>query len=215
MVGSIPTSVWTGKYFFKLDIRDHGSGNAGATNVFRVLGWKAGVFTALVDMAKGAFAALVISQIKYDALPEFMTAWEIGTFLALLAAAMAVVGHMFPLYAKFKGGKGVATASGGLIALAPFAVLLAALTFAIVLISTRYVSLSSLLAAAIFPVSLAVRKYYLGSETVSTSLVVFGVLLSAGIIWAHRSNISRLLKGNENRVKSFKPSLGSINQEEV
>jgi len=206
LIGSIPTSVWTGKLVYKIDVREHGSGNAGATNVFRVLGWKAGVFTALVDMAKGAFAALVVSKIRLAELPATWIGWDTTIFLALVGALFAVVGHMFPLYAGFKGGKGVATAGGGLMALTPLSLLISLVTFALSLFTTRYVSLSSILAAFVFPTSLAVRKYVLGHGSIDTSLIVFSTFLALGIIVAHRSNIGRLLSGTENRVKSFRPT---------
>jgi len=176
-----------------------------------VLGWKAGVFTAVVDLLKGAFAAVYISRLRIGDYPETILGSDAALVLALVAAVFAVIGHMFPLYAGFKGGKGVATAAGGLMALTPFSLILALVTFVVVLFATRYVSLSSILAAIIFPGSLAIRKYFVGVDSIDNALIIISSLMALGIVVAHRSNISRLFLGTENRIKSFRPAQGSKN----
>lgn len=210
LVGSIPTSVWLGRAC-GIDIRQYGSGNAGATNTFRVLGWKYGLIALAFDFLKGLFAAGVIASIRIDDLPAGMGAWEVETVVRLIAGVAAVVGHMFPVLAGFRGGKGVNTSAGVLMALTPVTVLITLGVFAVVLISSRYVSLSSILASIAFPATIAIRRYVFGID-LDPSLLVFGTLLALGIILAHRSNIRRLLQGKENRVRSFRPAIGQLNR---
>ena len=219
LLGSIPTSLWVGKLVKGVDIREHGSGNAGATNTFRILGWKAGVAVSLIDLAKGFTAAYYISQIGYitgGVLPEiviFGVEWETDVFMRLIAGAAAVGGHMYPLYAKFKGGKGVITAAGMLYGIEPISITLAITVFAIVLFSSRYVSLASIIANFSYPLFLLVLKY--GFEwPVDGSLIVISAVVAGTIVIKHHSNIRRLIKGNENRIRSFKPAKGRLNQEQ-
>lgn len=204
IAGSIPGSLWVGQLLYKVDLRKHGSGNPGATNAYRILGWKAGLLSTLIDMGKGFVAARWISQIRVDALPEFFLGTHGWLILALLAGLAAVLGHMFPVFAKFKGGKGVNTAAGILWALTPLNMLITFVAFCLVLWASRFVSLSSMIAAATYPVSLIVQKYALGDDSVHVSLVIFGVLMALIIIIAHRSNIKRLIAGNENRISWVK-----------
>jgi glycerol-3-phosphate acyltransferase PlsY len=217
LVGSIPGSVWTGKLLYGEDVRDYGSGNAGATNVFRVLGWKAGVVATVVDLGKGLFAAGVLgTQVRLGDLPAWgLVGWEAETVICLAAGLAAIVGHMYPVWARFRGGKGVNTAAGVLFALTPVTTLVAVGVFVLVLALSRYVSLASMTAAVAFPSTVAVRRYLLGAESLDPSLLVFGALLAAGILVAHRSNIKRLLNGNENRVRSFSPAKGRLHKREV
>lgn len=212
MVGSIPGSVLVAKYVHGIDIRKHGSGNPGATNVFRVLGWKSGVFCTLVDMGKGFIAAGLIATIRIDGLPYLIDAWHMETVVRILAGMAAVAGHMFPVWAGFHGGKGVNTSGGALLAIEPISMLITLLTFTIVLLTTRYVSLASLSATIVFPSAVAIRRYVFGIESVDPSLVILSVLMAIGLIVAHRPNIIRLARGTENRVKSFRPSRGSLAQ---
>jgi glycerol-3-phosphate acyltransferase PlsY len=205
LAGSIPASVWIGKTFYGVDIRKYGSGNAGATNVFRVLGWKAGVLTTLVDAGKGVLAAGLIASIRVDDLPSGFVAWEVETVVRLLAGIAAVVGHMYPVWAGFRGGKGVNTSAGALVAITPVTVLIVVLVFAVVLLNSRYVSLASIMAAVSFPTTVAVRRYVFGIESLDPSLLIFGAVLALGIVVAHRGNIRRLLRGQEKRIRSFRP----------
>lgn len=215
LVGSIPASIWIGRLFYGLDVRCHGSGNAGATNAFRVLGWKAGLLATVVDLGKGLLAAGVIATIRIDAVPELFGAWEAATAVRLLAGVACVVGHMFPIWAGFRGGKGVNTSAGVLFALTPITMLITIAVFAIVLLTSRYVSLASLLAAITFPSAVAIRRYVFHIETLDPSLLIFGIVLALGIIVMHRANIRRLLAGTENRVRTFRPAQGMRGRGEV
>ncbi|MFQ5569417.1 MAG: glycerol-3-phosphate 1-O-acyltransferase PlsY [Rhodothermales bacterium] len=207
-VGSIPGSVWVGKWIYKTDIRKHGSGNAGATNAFRVLGWKAGLLATVVDLGKGLLAAGVIATIRLDDLPSGFEFWHIETFVRLVAGLAAIFGHMYPIWAKFKGGKGVNTAAGVLFALTPITMWITLGIFFLVLFSSRYVSLASLSAAVAFPSTVAIRKYLFGADALDTSLLVISILMALGIIIAHRANIKRLINGTENRVRTFRLARG-------
>lgn len=209
LVGSIPGSLWSSKGLYGVDIRKYGSGNAGATNAFRVVGWQAGVTATIIDMGKGALSAGVIAQyVRIDPVPSLGAAsWETGTVIGLIAGLAAVIGHMFPVFANFNGGKGVNTAAGILLALTPISTLLTFAVFAIVLLSSRFVSLASITASIAFPTIVAIRRYVFGAAE-DPSLIVFGGVLALAIIVAHQSNIKRLLRGTENQVSSFRPAEG-------
>jgi len=208
LAGSIPGSVWVGKLLYREDIRQHGSGNAGATNVFRVLGWKAGMLATLVDVGKGLLAAGVIASIRLDALPSGVEVWQIETVVRLMAGIAAIVGHMYPLWANFRGGKGVNTSAGVLFALTPISMWITLGVFVIVLVSSRYVSLASLSAVVAFPSVIAIRRYVFGIDSLDPSLLILSILMALGIIIAHRSNIQRLLNGTERRIRTFRPARG-------
>ena len=208
LVGSIPSSVWVGKLMYGTDLRKFGSGNAGATNAFRVLGWKAGLIATLVDLGKGIFAAAVVSTIRIDALPAGFGFWELDSVIRLMAGVSAVIGHMYPVWAKFKGGKGVNTTAGVLLALTPVTMGITLAVFVLILVLSRYVSLASLTATVVYPTTIAIRKYVFGVESIDASLVFFSLALAIGIFVAHRSNIRRLLDGNENRISNFRPAKG-------
>lgn len=216
LVGSIPSSIWVGKLVKGVDIRNHGSGNAGATNTFRLLGWRPGVSVLAIDFFKGLVCSMWISQLAYligsgpAALFEF---WDLDAFLSISCGIAAVVGHMFPLYASFEGGKGMATAAGMLCGIEPVSVGIAAIVFVIVMLSSRYVSLASLVTAFVYPLVLVVLRYALGWP-IDGSILIFGALVGIGIIIKHRSNIKRLMKGTEHQVSSFSPAVGWLNKEE-
>ncbi len=195
LLGSLSTAVWISKVFYGLDIRDYGSGNAGATNVFRVLGKKAGIPTMIIDMAKG-WAAIKIALFFSGTLIIGSNAY-INFQLALGAAA--VLGHLFPIYANFKGGKGVATLFGIGIAIHPLATLLAFAIFIIVLLTTRYVSLGSMIAGIMFPVFVI-----LVFKTTALSLILFSIFVAIALIFTHRKNIIRLLKKEESKANIFR-----------
>lgn len=214
LAGSIPASVWIGKAFYGKDIREYGSGNAGATNAFRVFGWKAGVLATIVDVGKGLLAAGVIAGLRVGPLPE-ASAVDMATLAQILAGMAAVVGHLYPVFAGFQGGKGMNTSAGVLLAITPVTTLLTIAVFAVVLVAGRYVSLASITAAVAFPTILIVRKYVFGVEALDISLVIFGVVLGAVVILAHQSNIRRLLSGTENRVGSFRPARGMVGKKEA
>lgn len=208
LVGSIPGSVWVGKLMYGEDVRAYGSGNAGATNVFRVLGWKAGVLATVVDLGKGLLAAGVIASLRLDALPSGIEVWQMETVVRLLAGFAAIIGHMYPVWADFKGGKGVNTAGGVLFALTPITMWITLAVFVLVLLSSRYVSLASLSAVVAFPSTIAIRRYVFGIDSLDPSLLIFSVVMALGIIIAHRSNIKRLISGTESRISSFRPARG-------
>ncbi|MCU0370553.1 MAG: glycerol-3-phosphate 1-O-acyltransferase PlsY [Bacteroidales bacterium] len=194
LVGSIPTSVWVGKLFFRLDIRQHGSGNAGATNTIRVLGWKAGLPVFIFDVFKGWLAVM---------LADFFIRGQIGeeqlVFLKIALAAAVVIGHVFPMFAGFRGGKGVATLLGVGIALYPLTVWIVLAVFIVILLITGYVSLGSVSSSILFPV---LDYFLVGQENVW--LIGLSVLVAIFIPVTHRKNIRRLLKGEESK---FRPKL--------
>jgi len=181
LLGATPTSYLAGKLGRGIDLREHGSKNLGATNVYRILGWKYAIPVALFDIAKGAVPVLVFSH----------PAW-----LAVAVGAAAVIGHMFSPYVRFKGGKGVATAAGMFLALAPIAVLIAMAVWGFTLWLTGYVSLSSIIAILTVPVSVSLL------QPNSPGVFWASIVLVALIIFAHRRNISRLLAGTENRFRT-------------
>ena len=184
LAGSIPSAVWAGKIFHGIDIREHGSGNAGATNTVRVLGWKTGIPVLLFDLFKGWLAAML--PVFLNAAPEGS-----GTLMALqIGCGMtAIIGHVFPLFAGFRGGKGVATTFGVLLALHPLLTVTCAGVFLLVLLVSGYVSVASMTAGIAFPVLLMTVF-----QTPSLILKIFAVLISVALISTHNRNISRLLK---------------------
>ena len=208
LAGSIPGSVWMGQLLYGVDVRKHGSLNAGATNVFRVLGWKAGVLSTIVDLGKGLLAAGVIASIRIDELPSGFAFWQVESVVRLLAGIAAIVGHMLPVWARFRGGKGVNTAAGVLFALTPKTMWIVIGVFALVLFSSRYVSLASIIAAIMFPATIAIRMFVFDIEALDRSLLLFGSIFALAILYAHRSNIQRLIAGKENKVKNFRLAHG-------
>ena len=179
----------------KDDIRKHGSGNAGATNVYRVMGWKPALFVVLIDVGKGAVATLLISKIGINSIPLDTT------LIRIIAGASAIVGHVWTIFGGFRGGKGVGTAFGVLFALAPIASVTAGIIWLILVFATRIVSIGSLTAGIIFPITLLVEKKALNKH-IPTSLIIMGILIALLIIATHRSNIVRLIKGEENKFGS-------------
>ncbi|MDF1558781.1 MAG: glycerol-3-phosphate 1-O-acyltransferase PlsY [Bacteroidales bacterium] len=189
IAGSIPSAVWAGKLFHGIDVREHGSGNAGATNTVRVLGWKTGIPVLIFDLFKGWLAAM---------LPEFLNAAPGGTeqmmALQIACGLAAILGHVFPLFAGFRGGKGVATTFGVLLALHPWLTLICAGIFLVVLLISGYVSLGSMTAAVMFPVLLMTAF-----DTPSLLFKIFSVVVAVAIVVTHKKNIGRLIRGEENR----------------
>lgn len=196
LLGSIPSAVWVGQAFFGIDVRNYGSGNAGATNTFRVLGKKAGIGVLVLDVLKGFTAALLVSYI-----PEISPVINKTRFinLQLLFGLTAVIGHLFPVFAKFKGGKGIATLFGMLIALDWHSALVCVFIFLIILLLTHFVSLSSISAAIVFPVSII--WLYKRHEPLFISFALCAALL---VILTHRKNINRLLSGSESKTYLIK-----------
>lgn len=215
LIGAIPSSLWMGKLFFKADIRKHGSGNAGATNTFRILGWKAGTTVLLFDFGKGLLCTAVISQLAWQigsGPVSFYANWEVDSMIVIFCGVAAVLGHMFPVYANFNGGKGAATACGMLYGIEPISISISLAIFLIVMFTTRYVSLGSISATFIYPFSQLILRYGFGWE-IDGSIIIFSSAMAVGIIIKHTGNIKRLIDGNENRIESFKPSKGRLHKE--
>jgi glycerol-3-phosphate acyltransferase PlsY len=191
ILGSIPTSIWVGKIFYNVDVREHGSGNAGATNTFRVLGARAGFPVFIIDMLKG-FGAVKLLYLTDFYIPET------GSFVnfQLVLGLTAMIGHIFPLFASFRGGKGVATLTGVVLALHPLATLFTFAVFFITLLISKFVSLSSMVAAFTFPFILI----FAFSDT-TPSLIIFSMIIAVLMLFTHQKNIERLIKGEESKFK--------------
>jgi glycerol-3-phosphate acyltransferase PlsY len=194
LIGSIPTSVWVSKYFFDIDIRDYGSGNAGATNTYRVLGPKWGTLVMVVDMVKGMLAVNLALLLPYYSDNETMFLnLQIGLGLG------AVLGHIFPIWADFRGGKGVATLFGLVLGISPWTALGCVGVFMLVLYLTRFVSLSSILASVAFPVFILLI-FNVDNHTYR----IFAIAVALMVLLTHQKNIGRLLRGNESKVPILK-----------
>jgi acyl phosphate:glycerol-3-phosphate acyltransferase len=183
LLGAIPTSYLAGRIFRGIDLREHGSRNLGATNLYRVLGWRFAVPVGLLDAAKGLIPVLVFA-------PQVSS----SELFALVCGLTAVLGHAFSVFVHFKGGKGVATAAGVMLGLTPAALGVAALVWVALVYLTGYVSVASITAAAVFPVAV-----FLIDRPARAAMLWLDVAVAAGIIWLHRGNIRRLLNGTENR----------------
>jgi acyl phosphate:glycerol-3-phosphate acyltransferase len=183
LLGAIPTSHLVSRVFARIDLREHGSGNLGATNLYRVLGWKYAIPVALFDIAKGAIPVLVFAPRVSD-----------SELFAVACGVAAILGHVFSVFVGFKGGKGVATAAGVMLGLTPLALGVAAVVWALIVLLTGYVSLGSIAAAAVLPFAV-----YLLEKPTAPELLWIVALVGASVILLHRRNIQRLLKGTESR----------------
>ena len=201
VLGSIPSSLWVGQIFHKMDIRNFGSGNLGTTNAFRNLGWKSGVSVLVLDFMKGFVPSFWIAMYAFEigSGPIAPPGWEADAFLKITCGLFAVIGHMFPVFANFKGGKGAATACGMLFGIEPISIGISSAIFILIVFTTRYVSLASIVASFIYPISLLAMRYGFGYY-VDGSIIIFATIIATGIIYKHKSNIQRLLNGTENRV---------------
>jgi glycerol-3-phosphate acyltransferase PlsY len=192
LLGSIPAAVWAGKWFHNIDVREHGSGNAGATNVIRVLGWGTGMPVLLFDLVKGGLATMM---------PLFLHAAEPGSGmlinLKVIAGLCSIVGHIYPIFAGFKGGKGVATMFGALLALQPLLTIYCLGVFLGVFLLTGIVSISSIAAGIAFPLFLFLFSVF---STPSFFLKVFSIMVALILIVTHHKNIKRLFKGEEKKL---------------
>lgn len=199
LLGSVPSAVWIGRAWFGMDVREHGSKNAGATNTFRILGKKAGITVLILDILKGLLAVLMPlifnlmgwleKGISHDQLVDFQ----------ITSAILVVLGHVFPLFANFNGGKGVATSLGVIIGIHPPAAGVCFALFIVIFILFQYVSLAAICAAIVFPFIIV----FIFQET-NLWLILFSVILSSAVILAHKKNIERLLKGEESKMKLVK-----------
>jgi glycerol-3-phosphate acyltransferase PlsY len=194
LIGSIPTSVWLGKYYHGIDIREHGSGNAGATNTFRIFGKKLGITVLIVDVLKG-WIAVKLFYVLYESGQSVDELFNLKIRLGICA----LLGHVFPIYVGFKGGKGVATLLGIILAINHEAALMSSGVFLITLVISGYVSLSSIIAGVFFPVVVMVI-----SKTSQPDMVVFALMITIAVVITHQKNIERLLSKKESRVKILK-----------
>ena len=183
LAGAIPTSYLAGRLFRGIDLREHGSKNLGATNLYRTMGWRYAIPVGLFDIAKGAIPVLVFA-------PRVSS----SQLFALACGLAAIVGHVFSVFVRFRGGKGVATAAGVMLGLTPAALAVSLLVWMVLVFATGYVSLGSIAAAAVFPLAV-----FLIDHPDRPEILWIDVAIAAGIIWLHRTNISRLLNGTEHR----------------
>ena len=211
LLGSIPSAVWIGKSFFKTDVRKEGSHNAGATNTIRVLGLLPGLVVLALDVAKGWIAVYLSANVFGSFLKDW--GWiNDFSYYSLAVSIVVVVGHALPVFAGFKGGKGVATMLGAVIGLfnniIPFVLAVFILTFVL----TKYISVSSMAAAVSFPVLYLTSKLWLPKhEDITLSMAIFSVIVALFILWTHRKNIKRLRNHQEPKFK-FKKTVSSDNQ---
>jgi glycerol-3-phosphate acyltransferase PlsY len=193
LTGSIPTSIIVSRIAKNIDIRDHGSGNAGATNVYRILGWKYALIVLLLDI----FKAWLPTAIYATTIFQYISILDIG-FIQILCGSFSVIGHTYPIFAKFKGGKGVGPLIGVLLALFPIAFPLCLIVAIAVIVTTGYVSLGSIFAAISLPIFILILPV-LDVISPNLSLVIFSLLVPWFVIYTHRGNISRIRNGTENR----------------
>ena len=193
LIGSIPTAVWVGRKFHGIDVREHGSKNAGATNTFRVLGRKSGWFVLIIDVLKGLLAAILPLLFKTEYADNQLLFFQLST------SFVCIIGHVYPVFAQFRGGKGVATALGIIIGLNPFSAGISLLIFLIVFFAFRYVSLGAIITSIAYPFI----SYFVVKED-AKSMIVFSVLLGVLIVLSHRKNIKRLINGEESRMNLSK-----------
>ena len=199
ILGSIPTAVWIGKYFYKIDVREYGSGNAGATNVFRVLGKKAGIPVLFLDIFKGFLAVSLASLSNYTIHSnQFIN-------LQLVLGIASLVGHIFPIFASFRGGKGIATLLGIILAVLPYAAFISIGIFILVLLVSGYVSLSSMIAAVAFPLIVI-----LVFNITNNSLIVFSILIAIMVLITHQKNIERLIRREESKAQLINKIKNSV-----
>ncbi len=192
LLGSIPFGIIIGRIWKGIDIRNYGSKSAGFTNVYRVVGTLPAAIVLFLDIAKGMAAVLLITQISFD------SPWVSLIDLKVIASVSVIVGHVFPIFFRFRGGKGIATGLGALWSILPVEVSLALFLFIIVVAITKYVSLGSLSAITFLFLALIFEKYYLQTE-VPSIIIIMIVFLTAFIFFNHRNNIKRLLNGTENK----------------
>ena len=190
LIGSIPTAVWVGKWFYGIDVREHGSGNAGATNTIRILGPKAGIPVFIIDVMKG-FAAVKMAYICRDSFGDHN---EVFAMYRVILSFMVILGHVLPVFAGFSGGKGIATSLGAVLAIFALPAIVSLVVFLIILLSTNYVSLGSIVGACIFPF---VSIFIFGNN--EYAYLIFAISVAVFVITTHRKNIKRLINGEESK----------------
>ncbi len=202
LTGSIPSAVWVSKFVFGIDIREHGSGNAGATNTFRILGAKAGSAVMLMDMLKGFIA------VKLAMFSHFTPGYDHYANLQVFLGFSAVLGHIFPIWAEFRGGKGIATLFGMILSINPYVAISLVGVFFLMLYTTKYVSLSSITASIAFPVLIV----YIFNAQDHIGYRLFAIATAFLVVLTHHKNISRLINGNESKIALFKKRKGNQRQ---
>lgn len=213
LVGSVPTSILVSKLKQGIDIREHGSGNAGGTNVIRVLGLKYGLIVITIDILKGYVATMFVPKLMYGPIPfDNRTPFDDFTVVQIICGCAAILGHVWTLFGGFRGGKGMATAGGMLLGIAPIEVLVSFIVFSLVFVASRYVSLGSLSAAIAFPLTMFFREniFHVEVEGYST-LIFFSMGIALLLFYTHRANIKRLLEGTENRLTNLRLSFKKKN----
>ncbi|HUL45004.1 MAG TPA: glycerol-3-phosphate 1-O-acyltransferase PlsY [Bacteroidota bacterium] len=202
LVGSIPTSIIITRIARGIDIRDHGSGNAGGTNVIRVLGAKVGILVIAIDILKGYVATMLVTKLMYGPIPfNNQTPFEDITVIRMIAGCAAILGHVWTAFGGFRGGKGIATAGGVLLGLATIEVLVAVGVFSIVFVISRYVSLGSISSAVAFPLAMFFRHNVFHADLQGyNTLIFFSIGISLLLLYNHRANIRRLIAGTEHRL---------------
>lgn len=213
LIGSIPTSIIVTKAIKGVDIRNYGSGNAGGTNVMRVLGWKLGMLVIILDSFKGVLAVLVVARLHYGNMPfRNLTPFDDFTLVQIIAGISAVIGHIWTVFAGFKGGKGIATALGMLLIISTVDMLVAIGVFILVVSISKYVSLGSILGAISIPLTLIIRENIFNVNIPSyNTLLPFVVGVCLLIIYTHRKNVVRLLNGNEHKLDFPKKKNTTVN----
>ncbi len=205
LVGSVPTSIIVSKFAKGIDIRNHGSGNAGGTNVMRVLGWKHGFLVILLDALKGALAVVIVARLYFGPLPfANVSPFDDFTLVQIIAGISAVIGHVWTVFAGFRGGKGIATGLGMLLMLITVEMLIAVGIFILVVTISKYVSLGSLIATISIPVSLILRENVFNEHINGYNTILpFVIFLTIFIIYTHRKNVVKIFNGTESKL-SFK-----------
>lgn len=205
LVGSIPTGIIVSRMVKGIDIREHGSGNMGGTNVFRILGWKFGLMVLLLDALKGVLAVLLVARLHEGSVPfNNATPFDDFTLVQIIAGVSAVIGHIWTVFANFKGGKGVATGLGVLLVVATVDILIAIGVFIIIVAQTRYVSLGSIIGTACVPLAMIIRaNVFHANISGYWTILPFLLGMTALVVFTHRKNIVRLLNGSEHKI-SFK-----------
>lgn len=206
LVGAIPTSIIMSKLVKGIDIRNHGSGNAGGSNVFRVLGWKYGISVILLDATKGMIAVLLVSRLYFGNFPfPNATPFDDFTLVQLIAGIFAVLGHIWTIFAGFKGGKGIATGLGFLVSIVTVDMLLGLVVFAIVVSISKYISLGSLSAAVSVPLFMIIRENIFGVDISGYHTILpLTVFLAFLVMFTHKANIGRMINGSENKISLSK-----------
>ncbi len=206
LVGAIPTSIIMSKIVKGIDIRNHGSGNAGGSNVFRVMGWKYGITVILLDATKGMIAVLLVSRLYFGNFPfPNATPFDDFTLVQIIAGFAAILGHIWTIFAGFKGGKGIATGLGILVSIVTVDMLLGLVVFAIVVGVSKYISLGSLAAAFSVPLFMIIRENVFGVDISGYGTILpLAIGLAFLVMYTHKSNIGRLINGNENKISLSK-----------